>query len=74
MLVPLSSPVRCKDGSIMNEVPVTRGTIVLMHIKASNTNKALWGEHALEWRPERWMHQLPGVLEDARIPGVYFNL
>ena len=59
---------------MITEVPVTRGTLVLLHIQASNTNKALWGEDAGEWRPERWLGQLPGKLEEARIPGVYSNL
>ncbi|KAI0738094.1 cytochrome P450 [Daedaleopsis nitida] len=74
LLLPLSSPVRGKDGLMMNEVPVPRGTIVVLQLKASNCNKALWGEDAMEWRPERWQEPLPGALEDARIPGVYSNL
>ena len=74
MSLPLSIPVRGRDGSMITEVPITRGTNVLVHLQASNFNKALWGEDTAEWRPERWLSQLPKELEEARIPGVYSNL
>ena len=45
-----------------------------MYYQGSNVNKSLWGEDALEWKPERWLGDLPTVLEDARIPGVYAHL
>ena len=47
---------------------------MLANLPACNTNKAIWGEDALEWKPERWLAPLPEVLEDAHIPGVYSNL
>ncbi len=74
MNVPLHNPVRGRDGSIMNEMPVTKGTVVLLHLQASNINPALWGEDAKEWRPERWLGPLPAELEEARTPGVYSQL
>ncbi|KAJ3478664.1 hypothetical protein NLI96_g9603 [Meripilus lineatus] len=43
-------------------------------ILESNRNKAIWGEDALEWKPERWLSPLPGTIAEARIPGVYSNL
>ncbi len=58
----------------MSEVVVPRDTIVLAHFQASNSNKALWGDDAQEWKPERWLAPLPGLLEDAHLPGVYANL
>ncbi|KAI0713829.1 cytochrome P450 [Earliella scabrosa] len=39
----------------------------------SNNNKELWGEDANEWKPERWLAQLPAALEDAHRPSVYSN-
>ncbi len=59
---------------MMNDVSVTKGTLVLFHVQAINTSKALWGEDAKEWRPERWLGPLPAELEEARIPGVYSQL
>ncbi|KAI1793796.1 cytochrome P450 [Ganoderma leucocontextum] len=63
-----------RDGKDMHEVIVPKGTIVIVHYQASNTNPAVWGEDADEWKPERWLVPLPSVVEDARIPGVYSNL
>ncbi|TFK80502.1 cytochrome P450 [Polyporus arcularius HHB13444] len=74
MAVPLTWPVRGKSGVMMTEIPVTKGTFVVVDIQHSNINKELWGEDALEWRPERWLTELPSQLHDARIPGVYSNL
>ena len=73
-VLPLSQPLRGVDGTMMSEIPITKGTVVLSNIPACNRNKAVWGEDALEWKPERWLAPLPHALEDARIPGVYANL
>lgn len=72
--LPLSAPVRTKDGSEISELFIPRGTTVITNLQASNRNKVLWGEDADEWKPERWLSHLPEALEEARIPGVYSNL
>nr|A0A2R4SBW0.1 RecName: Full=Ganoderic acid synthetase CYP5150L8; AltName: Full=Cytochrome P450 monooxygenase CYP5150L8 [Ganoderma lucidum]AVZ44872.1 ganoderic acid Z synthetase CYP5150L8 [Ganoderma lucidum] len=74
MVVPLSSPVRGRDGTLVNEVTLPKDTFVLLGLQACNTNKKLWGEDAYEWKPERWLQPLPSMLEEARVPGVYSNL
>ena len=73
-VIPLSQPVRGRDGREITEVIVPRGTFVQMHYWASNNDKAIWGEDAREWKPERWLAPLPAAVEYARIPGVYGNL
>ena len=73
-MLPFSEPIRGRDGTLMNEVVVNRGVSVFAHFQASNSNKALWGEDADEWKPERWLKPFPSVLEEAHIPGVYSNL
>ena len=73
-MIPLTWPVRGKDGSLMHEIFVPRGTHLVPNLRACNLNKALWGEDVLEWRPERWMEELPQELYDARVPGIYSNL
>lgn len=72
--LPLSAPVKTKDGSEISELFIPRGTTVITNLQASNRNKVLWGENADEWKPERWLSSLPEALEEARIPGVYSNL
>ncbi|RPD55311.1 cytochrome P450 [Lentinus tigrinus ALCF2SS1-7] len=74
MVLPLQWPVRGKDGSLMTEVLVPEGTLIIPSLQASNCNKALWGDDAMEWKPERWLEQLPVELEEVRIPGVYSHL
>ncbi len=73
-ILPLSQPVRAVDGTMMAEIPVAKGTVVLSNITACNRNKAAWGEDALEWKPERWLEPLPQSVEEAHIPGIYANL
>ena len=66
--------MRCTDGTIVREVPVPEGTTIFLNVQACNTNKAIWGEDAGEWKPERWLRPLPKAVEDAHIPGIYANL
>ncbi|KAL7277359.1 hypothetical protein ACG7TL_009219 [Trametes sanguinea] len=73
-VLPLSQPIRATDGTLMTEIVVPRGTNIIVAIMASNRNKALWGEDAHEFKPERWLKPLPEALEKAGIPGVYSNL
>ncbi|KAI1793405.1 cytochrome P450 [Ganoderma leucocontextum] len=73
-VLPFSNPIRGRDGRDMHEVVVPKGTVVLTHYQASNSDPALWGEDAEEWKPERWLAPLPSAVEEARIPGVYSNL
>ena len=54
-VIPLHTPVTGVDGTIIKDIPVTRGTSVLVSILLSNRNPALWGPDALEWKLERWL-------------------
>ncbi|KAI0668337.1 cytochrome P450 [Trametes maxima] len=73
-VLPLSAPIRGVDGSLIESVPVRKGMRIVVDIGGSNCDKALWGEDAEEWKPERWLKPLPRAVEDARIPGVYSHL
>ena len=74
MVIPLATPVRGRDGTIVDQLVVSRGTEMILHYQAANTAPELWGDDAHEWKPERWLAPLPKAVEDARIPGVYSNL
>ncbi|RPD55321.1 cytochrome P450 [Lentinus tigrinus ALCF2SS1-7] len=73
-ILPLSEPIRGLDGKVMTELAIPKGTTFFLNLRACNTNKALWGDDALEWKPERWLKPLPRAVEEARIPGIYANL
>lgn len=72
--IPVTEPIRGADGTMITEVAVPKGTSIFLNNHACNGNKALWGEDAEEWKPERWLSPLPRELEKARIPGIYANL
>ena len=70
----LWEPVRGIDGKVMHEIPVPKGSHIFVNMRAVNTYKAIWGEDALDWKPERWLNPLPPSVEEARIPGIYSNV
>ena len=72
--MPLSEPILGTDGLMHSEIPIPKGTSVLVSAEGCNKNKALWGPDVLEWKPERWLAPLPDALGKAHIPGVYANL
>ncbi|KZT66919.1 cytochrome P450 [Daedalea quercina L-15889] len=74
IVMPLSSPIRGVDGTLITEIPVPEGTVVHIGILASNRNPELWGPDAAEWKPERWLNPLPEVVKEAHVPGVYSHL
>ena len=41
---------------------------------ALNRSKAIWGEDAEEWKPERWLSPLPESVAEAKVPRIYSNL
>ncbi|KAI0671637.1 cytochrome P450 [Trametes maxima] len=73
-VLPLSEPVRGLDGTPVTEISVPKGSFLLLNMHACNRNKALWGEDADKWIPERWLEPPPRSLDEARIPGIYANL
>ena len=72
-VLPLMQPIRAVDGTVMTEIPIPKGTTVITNLPACNTSKAVWGENAREWKPERWLQPLPRSVEEAHIPGIYAN-
>lgn len=69
-VLPLSEPITGIDGSKIREVHVPKDTTIIVGILSSNRNKAIWGEDALEWKPERWLNPLPKSVTEAKIPGI----
>ncbi len=74
VVLPLAQPVRGVDGTMMHEIFVPKDTSVDVGLLASNRNKAIWGEDAEKWKPERWLSPLPDSVGEAHVPGIYSNL
>ncbi len=72
--IPLATPLRSSDGTMIDHIFVPKGSNVLLGVRACNRDKALWGHDAEVWKPERWLQPLPKAVEAASIPGVYSHL
>ncbi|KAF9013366.1 cytochrome P450 [Cyathus striatus] len=59
-----------RKGKMRQTVPVKKWDIITIPIQAVNKSKALWGEDALQFKPERWAN--PPQTAKA-IPGLYAN-
>ncbi|KAJ3537263.1 hypothetical protein NMY22_g5663 [Coprinellus aureogranulatus] len=71
---PLSKPIKTLDGKETSQIFVPKGTLIIVHVPAINTDPELWGPDSNEWKPERWFSPLPEALLSAKIPGVYSHL
>ncbi|PPQ64799.1 hypothetical protein CVT26_002631 [Gymnopilus dilepis] len=71
-VVPLLHPITGVDGEIMKEVYIEKGTDIFINILGSNHHPKTWGGDADEWKPERWLTDLPdSVLRNRELSGVY---
>ncbi|KAJ7055972.1 cytochrome P450 [Mycena amicta] len=70
-VLPLSKPVIDKEGREHWSLPIPKGQMIHLPIWVVNTSTEIWGEDALEFRPERWDH-IPQAASD--VPGVWANL
>ncbi|TFK51292.1 cytochrome P450 [Heliocybe sulcata] len=73
-VLPLGTPIRGVDGTVITEIPLPRDSNLMISILSLNRNKALWGEDAYEWKPDRWLKPLPAAVMNSKIPGVYSNI
>ncbi|KAJ7182320.1 cytochrome P450 [Mycena crocata] len=70
-VLPLSKPWVDKQGKSHENLPIRKGQMIHLPILAVNTDKEIWGEDAIEFRPERWEH-IPEAA--SAIPGGWGNL
>ena len=73
-MLPISTPVVGVDGRLMDSVNIPKGTEVVISILMANRDPMVWGEDALEWKPERWLSPLPQQTLDAHMPGIYSHM
>ena len=67
-------PIAGKNGDMIKEITIPKGTQVVIAIRALNRDKSLWGEDADVWKPERWFSSVPERVKEARIPGIFSHL
>ncbi|KAI1783891.1 cytochrome P450 [Ganoderma leucocontextum] len=70
-VLPLSAPVKDMHGNVLNKLPILEGLRIFIPILALHTSKGVWGEDALEFKPERWQNPPKSI---SAIPGVWGNL
>jgi len=70
-MLPLTKPIVGTSGRVYTELPISKGTPVVISMFGYNLNPDLWGPDAHEFRPERWF----GMNDRVESPvGVYGNL
>ena len=68
-------PIKSADGKYsIHEVPVKKGTNILISIYNANRCKSIWGEDAEDWKPERWLGKSPDEVAKVKLPGVYSSM
>ncbi|KZT05226.1 cytochrome P450 [Laetiporus sulphureus 93-53] len=70
-VIPLNTPYADIHGELHDSIRVTKDTPIFIPILAINRSKALWGEDAFEFKPERWA-SIPEAVQN--IPGVWGNM
>ncbi|KAK2467620.1 hypothetical protein APHAL10511_000475 [Amanita phalloides] len=70
-ILPLAKPITDRRGNVLSSISVKRGQVVIIPISAIHKDKSIWGEDALDFRPERWECLPEGV---KTIPGVWSHL
>lgn len=48
-VIPLSHPIKLRDGTVVHEVPIRKGSYVHIPIEGLNMSKDIWGEGALRF-------------------------
>ncbi|CAE6385476.1 unnamed protein product [Rhizoctonia solani] len=74
-VLPLDYPVDSPSGRITS-IPVKKGARIFLSNVFFNRNKAVWGEQANEFLPERWIgNKIDEVTQGgSRLPGVYSSM
>ncbi|KAL0575664.1 hypothetical protein V5O48_006321 [Marasmius crinis-equi] len=70
--IPLEESIALGDGKKIGEIPVRKGQRILISIYGYHRSKAIFGEDAHVFKPERWLED-PGAKNDTPF-GVYSNL
>ncbi|KAI0743350.1 cytochrome P450 [Daedaleopsis nitida] len=70
-VLPVSTPYTDRYGKVCSEIAIGKGDRVVIPVTALHTHKAIWGEDAFEFRPERWDNPPEAI---SSIPGVFGHI
>ena len=70
----LQNPLRGRDGKLMQSIHVPKDTTVWIGNYNCGVAREIWGEDALEWKPERWLGKSPDEVAKVKLPGVYSSM
>ncbi|KAJ3822152.1 cytochrome P450 [Lentinula raphanica] len=71
-VIPLSKPIIGTTGRTIMEIPVPRGTNIVVSPSAYNRNPAIFGKDASEFNPDRWIEGRVKTEDSLGMP--YANL
>lgn len=66
-ILPLADPITLKDGTQTGHIHVKKGDTFYFSMPAFNSNKAIWGEDATEFQPERWLNGVHTTIDASSI-------
>ncbi|KAG9084063.1 hypothetical protein FRC06_004251, partial [Ceratobasidium sp. 370] len=70
-VIPVAESYKDRHGVVRTEIHIQKWDTVMIPILAMNRAKDVWGDDAMEFRPERWDNLPPMVKE---MPGVWGHL
>lgn len=73
--MPLLWPIKTTDGkSEVKSIALPKDTYIIISILNANTSKAIWGDDAEEWKPERWLGRSPNSVAKTPLSGIYSSM
>ncbi|OJT13786.1 Phylloquinone omega-hydroxylase CYP4F2 [Trametes pubescens] len=70
-VIPLNKPFVGQDGVEYHSIVVSAGCPIIIPILTLHRSKAIWGEDAYEFKPERWQDPPAAI---SSLPGVWGHL
>ncbi|KAJ7227375.1 cytochrome P450 [Mycena pura] len=70
-VVPLEKPYTDSKGVVCETVHVKKGQLIFIPVTALNHDTTIWGDDAMEFKPERWAQERP---ISNSIPGIYNHM
>jgi hypothetical protein len=68
-------PIRNASGTLIDKVPIRKGTVLTTSLHYTNTAKSIWGADAMEFKPERWLDDTQDVPASAQAyPGYHHTM